>query len=550
VAGVLTVSGGAYQTITFSALLNQTYGTAPLTLAATASSGLPVSYRVNGPAAISGSILTVSGAGLVTVTASQAGNADYAAATPVSQSFTVAKAVLTATAASLSRIYGVANPALTYSVAGFVNGDTIAIVSGSATLSTTASATSPAGTYPITFTTEALAATNYSFDYLAGVLTISGGASQTIAFGPLAGKTYGVAPLTLTATASSGLPVSYTTTGPATVSGSTLTITGAGLVIVTASQTGNTHYAAAMPVSQSLTVAKAVLTATAASVSRPYGAANPALTYSVAGFVKGDKTSVVSGSATLTTTATTTSAPGTYPITFATEGLVAANYSFTYVAGTLTVSSGTLVIAPSSWNFGSVTVGRISPVISFTVTNNTTSTMGYLGYTNLGEFYLQPGTCHLVNGEPMLNPGKSCVFTAVFKPTKPGAVSGNLSIQTSSGTFNVPMTGTGSTLVISPASGNFGSIVVGKTSAAISFTVTNDTTSTMGYLGYTNLGEFYLQPGTCHLVNGEPMLNPGQSCVFTAVFKPTKPGAVSGNLSIQTSSGTFNVPMTGTGTTQ
>ncbi len=189
-------------------------------------------------------------------------------------------------------------------------------------------------------------------------------------------------------------------------------------------------------------------------------------------------------------------------------------------------------------------------MISFTVTNNTTSTMGYLGYTNLGEFYLQPGTCHLVNGEPMLNPGKSCVFTAFFKPTKPGAVSGNLSIQTSSGTFNVPMTGTGSTLVISPASGNFGSIVVGKTSAAISFTVTNDTTSTMGYLGYTNLGEFYLQPGTCHLVNGEPMLNPGQSCVFTAVFQPTKVGAVSGELSIQTSSGTFNVPMTGTGVTQ
>jgi hypothetical protein len=104
--------------------------------------------------------------------------------------------------------------------------------------------------------------------------------------------------------------------------------------------------------------------------------------------------------------------------------------------------------------------------------------------------------------------------------------------------------------VIAPASGNFGSVEVGKTSSAISFTVTNGTASTMGYLGFTNLGEFYLQPGTCHLVNGEPMLNPGQSCVFTAVFKPTKPGAVSGNLSIQTSSGTFNVPMTGTGVTQ
>ena len=112
---------------------------------------------------------------------------------------------------------------------------------------------------------------------------------------------------------------------------------------------------------------------------------------------------------------------------------------------TLLSTTGTLHFAPSSGNFGSIALGDISPVISFLVTNDTTSTMGYLGYTNLGEFYLQPGTCHLVNGEPMLKPGKSCVFTAVFKPTKAGPVSGNLSIQTSSGTFNVPMTGTGST---------------------------------------------------------------------------------------------------------
>jgi len=104
-------------------------------------------------------------------------------------------------------------------------------------------------------------------------------------------------------------------------------------------------------------------------------------------------------------------------------------------------------------------------------------------------------------------------------------------------------------LVISPATGNFGSIALGKTSPAISFTVTNDTPSTMGYLGYTNLGEFLLAPGTCHLIHGEPMLNPGQSCVFTAAFKPTKLGPVSGVLSIQTSSGTFDVPMAGIGGT-
>jgi hypothetical protein len=373
--------------------------------------------------------------------------------------------------------------------------------------------------------------------------------AQTISFSSLSGTTYGAAPITLAATATSGLPVSYTVTGPAKLSGSTLTITGVGEVSVTATQPGNASFASATPVTRSFAVAKAPLTVIANSLSRAFGAANPAFTYELSGFVNGDGASAVSGTATLATTASVTSPSGSYPITFSTEGLTAANYSFNYLAGTLTVTPGTLVIAPASGNFGIVKVGTTSPVISFTVTNDTASTMGYLGYANLGEFYLQPGTCHLVNGEPMLNPGKSCVFTAVFKPTKAGPVSGNLSIQTSSGTFNIPMSGTGATLVISPASGNFGSVKIGQTSPVMSFTVTNDTASTMGYLGYANLGEFYLQPGTCHLVNGEPMLNPGKSCVFTAVFKPTKAGAASGNMSIQTSSGTFNVPMSGTGAT-
>ena len=67
------------------------------------------------------------------------------------QSFAVAKALLTAAANNLSKPQASANPTLTYAVTGFVNGDTSSVVSGSATLTTTATTTSPAGTYPITF---------------------------------------------------------------------------------------------------------------------------------------------------------------------------------------------------------------------------------------------------------------------------------------------------------------------------------------------------------------------------------------------------------------
>jgi sugar lactone lactonase YvrE len=90
------LSGGGTlvsQTITFPTIPTQTYGGPPVTLSATASSGLAVSYLVTaGPASVSGNVLTITGAGSVTVQASQAGNVEYAAATPVSQTFIVNRA--------------------------------------------------------------------------------------------------------------------------------------------------------------------------------------------------------------------------------------------------------------------------------------------------------------------------------------------------------------------------------------------------------------------------------------------------------------------------
>jgi hypothetical protein len=88
---------------------------------------------------------------------------------------------------------------------------------------------------------------------------------QTIDFSTLNSPvTYGVGSIALGATASSGLAVQYSVsaTSPATVNGSSLVIIGAGTIDVTASQTGNTKYAAATPVTQHVTVDKAQLTVT------------------------------------------------------------------------------------------------------------------------------------------------------------------------------------------------------------------------------------------------------------------------------------------------
>ena len=87
------LDGPAVQTINFPAIANQQYPGDPITLNATASSGLPVSYTVKtglAYASVMGNILTLIGTGPVTVTASQAGDVAYVAANNVDQSFTIA----------------------------------------------------------------------------------------------------------------------------------------------------------------------------------------------------------------------------------------------------------------------------------------------------------------------------------------------------------------------------------------------------------------------------------------------------------------------------
>jgi len=81
--------------------------------------------------------------------------------------------------------------------------------------------------------------------------------SQTITFTPLGSKTYGAPDFTVSAAASSGLPVSFAASGHCTVNGATVHLTGAGSCTITASQGGNVNYDPAPPVSQSFSIGKA-----------------------------------------------------------------------------------------------------------------------------------------------------------------------------------------------------------------------------------------------------------------------------------------------------
>jgi hypothetical protein len=79
-------------------------------------------------------------------------------------------------------------------------------------------------------------------------------ADQTITFLPLADKLFGAPAFSVSATSSSGLPVSFTAAGQCTVPGSTVTITGGGSCSITASQPGSADYNPAVPVTRTFNI--------------------------------------------------------------------------------------------------------------------------------------------------------------------------------------------------------------------------------------------------------------------------------------------------------
>jgi Ice-binding-like len=84
--------------------------------------------------------------------------------------------------------------------------------------------------------------------------TLGGGVDQTISFGPLGDKILGEPPFDVAATASSGLPVTFTASGVCSVSGATVSLTGTAICTITATQAGNDTFNPAPNVSQSFDV--------------------------------------------------------------------------------------------------------------------------------------------------------------------------------------------------------------------------------------------------------------------------------------------------------
>jgi sugar lactone lactonase YvrE len=126
-----------------------------------------------------------------------------------------------------------------------------------------------------------------------------------------------------------------------------------------------------------LTATQVALTVTATNANVAFNQPIPALTFAVTGFVNGDTSSVLSGAPAETTAATQGSAVGTYPITITQGTLSAANYTFSFANGTLTITSlgtaATPTFSPAAGTYTSVQSVTINDLTSGAVVYFTTN---------------------------------------------------------------------------------------------------------------------------------------------------------------------------------
>jgi len=202
---------------------------------------------------------------------------------------------------------------------------------------------------------------------------------QTITFNALPAKTYGDADFAPGATSTSNVPaITYASdnTAVATIVNGYIHIVGAGTANITASQAAaDSSHSAAADVVQPLTVNQAPLTITADTYNMTQGRSVPTLTVTYSGFVNGDSSGSLTTLPSITTTGTSSSPPGTYPITA--SGAADANYAISYVAGTLNITppSSVATLGGLVISTGTLSPGFTSATTAYTaaVTNDVTS---------------------------------------------------------------------------------------------------------------------------------------------------------------------------------
>src|SRR3989442_2486476 len=279
----------------------------------------------------------------------------------VNGQLTVTKATLTVTADSKTRTYGDANPTFTASYGSFKNGETLATsgVTGSPSLTTTATPTSPVSGSPYTITAAlgTLAAGNYTFTFVNGQLTVL---KRDASVTPDAkSKTYGDADPTLTGTlsgfvAADSVVATYSRTAGETLAGSPYTISATLSPTAVLGNYNITYNTAAF------TIDKRNASVTPNPASKTYGDADPALTGTLTNFVAADG---VTATYSRTAGETVAGSPYTISATLSPAGVLG-NYNITYNTAAFTINTRNASVTP---NAASKTYGEADPPLTGTL---------------------------------------------------------------------------------------------------------------------------------------------------------------------------------------
>jgi len=251
------LSNKADQTITFNTLASKTFGDAAITLDGTNSSGMTVIYSSSDSnvATVNGNTLTIVGAGTVTITASQAGNSDFIAAVDVPQTLIINKADQSITFSALkSKIFGDAAFNLEGSAS---SGLPVSYTSSDPTIASISNGNRvtilKTGSVSVTASQQGNTNYNAAADIVQSFTIIK--ANQAITFNAFALKTLGDAPFNISATATSGLTVSFASTSDKIlINGTQVTLVKAGRASIKASQAGDTNCNPAASINQSFCI--------------------------------------------------------------------------------------------------------------------------------------------------------------------------------------------------------------------------------------------------------------------------------------------------------
>ena len=215
------------------------------------------------------------------------------------------------------------------------------------------------------------------------------------------------------------------------------------------------------------------------------------------------------------------------------------------------MSTAVVTLKPTSLTFGKQVVGTQSVGQSITL-SVTGSGNGVLEITSITLTGTDPGDYSQTNtcGTAVLF-GSSCTITVIFDPTQNGARTATLSVADNApgSPQTASLSGTGTSVELTPTSLTFNSQAVGTTSAPQTVTVTNESLkstlsiSAISFTG-TDSGDF-AQTNTC----SNTVVRPGKSCTISVTFTPAATGTRTASLSITDNGGGSpqTVPITGTG---